>query len=97
MRRIFGLLSILSAGLGLFLLLSGSDGSSGTGAAAMQSAPVAYGGWAAGLCMGLCLAWLSGVNWSELPQRVYGWLRVQGRRVAWMLLAGAFLGVLIYF
>ena len=98
MRRIIGLLAIMAAGLGLLLLIAGPQGpAADAGGRALQSAPVAYGGWAAGLCMGLCLAWLAGVDWSDLPTRFYAWLRVQGRRLALVGLCGVFVGIFLYF
>jgi hypothetical protein len=98
MRRIFGLLAIMAAGLGLLLLLAGPQGATDDASAqALQSAPVAYSGWAAGLCMGLCLAWLANVEWADLPQRFAAWLRVQSRRLALVGLAGLFVSIFLYF
>ena len=60
MHRFFGLMALMAAGLGLYLLL-GPDGvePKGQAAQALDNAPVSYGVWAAGLLMGLTLAWLA--------------------------------------
>ena len=98
MRRIFGFLAIMAGGLGLLLLFAGHDGAATSASAqALQSAPVAYSGWAAGLCMGLCLAWLAGIEWAGLPARIFAWVCVQGRRLALLTVAGLLVGVVLYF
>jgi hypothetical protein len=96
-RRIFGLLAILAGMFGALLLLTSPESAVKTANAATQTNPVAYSGWAAGLCMGLCLAWLAGVEWAGLPARSFMWLRTQGRRVMMVTLAGLLVGVVLYF
>ena len=71
MHRFFGLLALAAAGLGIFLLFGPEPEPNGSGAQALQQAPVAYSGWALGLVMGLMLAWLAGVDWS-LPAGTRG-------------------------
>ncbi len=71
MRRIFGFLAILAGVFGALLLLDQPRGAVRPPMRqALQTTPVAYSGWAAGLCMGLCLAWLAGIEWAGLPARV---------------------------
>jgi len=97
MHRFFGLLALAAAGLGLYLLLGPEVGPAGTGAQALEGAPVAHGGWALGLMMGLMLAWLAGVDWTTLPVRVVGWVRLQRRRLWLAMLGGVFAGILLLF
>jgi hypothetical protein len=63
----------------------------------LESAPIAYGGWALGLIMGLALAWLAGVDWSNLPARVVMWVRLQRRRLWLALLGSVFASILLLF
>ncbi len=97
MHRLFGLLAMTAAGLGLFLLLGPEAGPAGTGAQAADNAPIAYSVWAMGLLMGLTLAWLAGVEWSTLPERLGLWLRLQRRRLGWAVLGGACAAILLLF
>lgn len=89
MHRLFGLLAMTAAGFGLFLLLGPDTEPASTGAKAADNAPIAYSVWALGLLMGLTLAWLAGVEWSTLPERVGDWVRLQRRRVGWVVVGGA--------
>jgi hypothetical protein len=98
MHRFFGLMALAAAGLGLYLLL-GPDGvePKGQAAQALDNAPVSYGVWAAGLLMGLTLAWLARVEWSTLPVRATQWVKLQRRRVGWALFGGLFAAILLLF
>ena len=95
MHRLFGLLALTAAGLGLFLLLGPDTEIKSTSAQAADNAPVAYGVWAIGLLMGLTLAWLAGVEWSTLPTRAGLWLRLQRKRLGWAVLGGACAAILL--
>jgi hypothetical protein len=97
MRRIFLWLSLMAVGLALLLLASPDGPSTSAGTQVLQGAPVAYGGWAAGLFMGLCLAWLASIDWGGLPTRVLAWFGLQGRRAMMMAVAGLLFGILLYF
>jgi hypothetical protein len=97
MHRLFGLLAMTAAGLGLFLLLGPDAEPTSATSQAADHAPIAYSVWAMGLLMGLALAWLAGVEWSTLPQRVGDWLRLQRRRLAWVMLGGACAAFLLLF
>ena len=94
MHRFFGFLALTAVALGLFLLLPDGESSSSS-APALQSAPVAYSGWAAGLIMGLALAWLAGVDWANLPERFAAWLGLQRRRLGWAVFGGLFAAILL--
>ena len=97
MHRLFGYLAVMAAGLGLFLLF-GPDAEPRAGAMqALESAPVAYSGWALGLVMGLAMAWLAGVDWSNLPTRVVTWIRLQRRRLWLAVLGSVFASILLLF
>jgi len=97
MHRLFGLLAVAAAALGLFLLFAPVPETGGAGAPPLNAAPVAYGGWALGLVMGLALAWLAGVDWSTLPERAVAWFRLQRRRLWLAALGGVFAGILLLF
>jgi hypothetical protein len=97
MHRFFGLLALAAAGLGLYLLFGPEARPTSPGAPGLEQAPMAYGGWALGLMMGLMLAWLAGVDWTDLPARVVGWIRLQRRRLWLAMLGGVFAGILLLF
>jgi hypothetical protein len=97
MHRFFGLLALAAAAFGLYVLLGPDAGPTGAGASAMEHAPVAYGGWALGLIMGLMLAWLAGVDWTDLPTRLADWFRLQRRRLWLATLGGIFASILLLF
>jgi hypothetical protein len=97
MHRLFGLLALTAAGLGLYLLLGPDAEPRGAAGQALDSAPTAYGLWAAGLLMGLTLAWLAGVQWSTLPERAHLWFRLQRKRLGWALVGGFSAAILLLF
>jgi hypothetical protein len=97
MHRVFGLLALTAAGLGLFLLFGPDPGPSGDIAPTADHNPAGYGGWALGLLTGLMLAWLARIDWSSLPERIAAWLRLQRRRLALALLGGVFASILLLF
>jgi hypothetical protein len=96
MHRLFGLLAVAAAALGLFLLFAPIPETRDAGSS-LGSAPVAYGGWALGLLMGLALAWLAKIDWSTLPERAVAWVRLQRRRLWLAALGGVFAGILLLF
>jgi hypothetical protein len=96
MHRIFGLLALMAAGLGLYLLFGPDAEPRGAGTYALN-APITYSGWALGLVMGLTLAWLAGVDWSNLPARAVMWVRLQRRRLWLTVLGGVFASILLLF
>jgi hypothetical protein len=98
MHRLFGMLALSAAALGLYLLFGGVDPEpKGAGAKTLDNAPIAYGVWAMGLVMGLTLAWLAGVDWSGLPARAKVWFKLQRRRLGWAMLGGVFASILLLF
>src|SRR5262245_22854807 len=97
MHRIFGLLALMAAALGLYLLFGPDPEPKGSGMQALHNTPVAYSGWALGLVMGLTLAWLAGVDWTNLPARVVSWVRLQRRRLWLAALGSVFASILLLF
>jgi hypothetical protein len=97
MHRIFGLLALMAAGLGLYLLFGPDSEPKGSAMSNLSNAPVPYSGWALGLVMGLTLAWLAGVDWSNLPARVVTWVRLQRRRLWLAVLGSVFASILLLF
>lgn len=101
MFRVFGLLALTAVGAGLYLLFVAPDPEpAGFGVSALPSAPGGYGsysGWAVGLVMGLALAWLAGLDWANLPERLGAWFRLQRRRLGWAMLGGVLAAVLLLF
>ncbi|HWB44444.1 MAG TPA: hypothetical protein VG900_03320 [Hyphomicrobiaceae bacterium] len=95
MHRLFALLALGAAALGVWLLVGGAEPISQGGllAAAEAGSSNSYASWAIGLLMGLALAWLSSFDWSEFPE----WLRLQRRRAAWLMLGAAFASILLLF
>ena len=98
MHRIFVLLAFAAASYGFWVLFSSPEPSSlGNLARTTHSASGAYGGWALGLLMGLMLAWLTIIDWRDLPERFADWLRLQRRRLALLLIGGLCASVLLLF
>jgi len=98
MHRMFGLLALSAAGLGVWVLFGGRDPDALLeGGRALAGAPAAYSGWAVGLLMGLALALLASVDWRDFPARFGYWLRLQRRRLGLILLGGLCAGVLLLF
>jgi len=91
MQRIFGLLALSAAGLGLWVLFAVDP--LGGGARALSEAPSAYSAWALGLLMGLTLACLATKDWGKFPE----WLRLQRRRLGLLILGGVLASVLLLF
>jgi len=96
MRRLFALMAMTAAALGLYLLF-GADAEPRGAAKALENTPLAYGGWALGLVMGLALAWLASIDWFTLPVRALTWVRLQRRRLWLAILAGLCAGILVLF
>jgi hypothetical protein len=94
MRRLFGLSLLAAIALGLYLLPAGPDGEP-TGAGSRHGAPFVYSGWALGLFMGLLFAWLAGVDWRHVPERITAWARLQRHRLGWMLIGCVCTGILL--
>jgi hypothetical protein len=94
MHCLFALLALAAAALGVWVLLGGAEPSWQGGVASSAVDPDStntYVSWAVGLLMGLALAWLSTIDWSEFPE----WLRLQRRRAGWIVVGAAFAGILL--
>jgi hypothetical protein len=98
MHRMFGLLAFAAAGYGVWVLVSAPEPDAFARTARTASeAPIGYSSWALGLVMGLTLAWLGTRDWRNFPARLGMWLRLQRRRLGWVLLGCACAGVLLLF
>ena len=98
MHRIFGLLALAAAGFGVWVLFTGPEPATlDRTASAVAGSPGVYGGWAMGLLMGLVLAWLATIDWRDLPERFSGWIRLQRRRLALLIIGGLCASVLLLF
>lgn len=53
--------------------------------------------WAAGLGMGLTVAWFNRIDWAVWSQQFRAWLAVQRRRLGYIVLGVIFAGVILYF
>jgi len=94
MHRIFGLLALAAAGLGVWVLFGPTDQPAN---ATLAAPPAGYGGWALGLLMGLAIALLASIDWRDFPARFGQWLRLQRRRLGLIVLGGLCAGVLLLF
>jgi len=92
MHRIFCLLALSAAVLGLWVLFAG-PGVDALGGSALSEAPGIYSAWALGLLMGLTFAWLAAKDWGKLPE----WLRLQRRRLGLLVLGGVLASLLMLF
>ncbi len=94
MHRIFGLLALAAAALGLWVLFVGpSVNPFGGGQRTLSEEPVVYTAWAWGLLTGLTLAWLAAKDWGRFPE----WLKLQRKRAGLVLLGGLFASLFFLF
>ena len=94
MHRIFRVLALAAAALGLWVLFMGpSIDPFGGAPRVLSEAPVAYSAWAWGLLTGLLLAGLATRDWGKFPE----WLVLQRKRAGLLILGGLFASVLLLF
>ena len=55
------------------------------------------GVWLAGVITGILVAWIARIPWSEIPLRMAYWAKVQSRRLWWMTVGIACVGVLMVY
>lgn len=101
MRSALGFLSLLAFGFlsaGVLTVVSTGSGSLAalTGSPA-DGAGVDLASLLIGLVLGFVLSSLARVSWAELPGRFAGWLIHHERSFYRLVLAGLFLGILIYY
>jgi hypothetical protein len=89
MHRLLGFVALASAGVALAVLLGGPAVGPLSGGK-LQETPSHYRAWAAGVLMGLALAWLARLDWKKIE----GWWRLQRRRLG-LLAAGSALAALL--
>jgi hypothetical protein len=94
MQRLFGLLALTAAALGLWVLLVGPGiDPFGGGKRTLSEEPGAYTAWALGLLMGLALASLAATDWAKVP----AWLRLQWKRIGLIVLGGLLASLMLLF
>jgi hypothetical protein len=89
MHRLFGFLSLASAGVALSVFVAGPAIGPLSGDR-LRETPSHYRAWAAGVLMGLALAWLASLDWKKIA----GWWGLQRRRLG-LLAAGSALAALV--
>jgi hypothetical protein len=94
MHRIFRLLALAAAALGLWVLFVGpSVDPFGGSPRVLSEEPVAYTAWAWGILLGLGLGVLATGNWGKFPE----WLTLQRKRAGLLILGGLFASVFLLF
>lgn len=87
--------------LGLMIAAIGVIGATGDGSVSSRlSAPSPYLDYVSvviGLGVGLVIAVLGQISWSELPHRAAQWIMVHGRRLRLVAWGALFAAVLLYF
>jgi len=84
MHRLFAFVALASAGVALSVLLAGPALGPLSGGR-LQETPSHYRAWAAGVLMGLALAWLARLDW----RKIEGWWGLQRRRLGLLAVGGA--------
>jgi hypothetical protein len=91
MHRLFGFLALAAVGVALTVLLAGpAVGPIAASRLRLPDPPSHYRAWAAGVLLGLALAWLAGLDW----KRIDAWWGVQRRRLG-LLAVGGLLAALV--
>ena len=97
MHRIFLILALGAACFGVWVLFTSPDPATIEGVMAATEPGWKHTEWAVGLLMGMVMAWLASVNWRGFPERLGGWIKLQRRRLALLIIGGACAGVLLLF
>jgi hypothetical protein len=84
------------AGCGLFWLW-GPSGAEPSPPPAGISSGGSLIGLLMGLLLGLVMAWLYGIEWSTVPERLSVWGKLQRRRLGWAMLGSICAAILLYF
>ena len=96
MSRIGKWSALALAGCGLFWLWSPSGAELSPPQAAISSGGSLIGPMM-GLLLGLAMAWLYGIEWSTVPERLSVWAKLQRRRFGWAVLGSISAAILLYF
>jgi len=99
MRAVLSFFSMLALGLMVAAIIMIGVTGVGNGPARLPSAGpfLDYVSVVIGLGIGLVIAVLGQITWSELPHRAAQWLRVHARRLRLLAWAVLFIAVLLYF
>lgn len=101
MRFILGFLSMLAVGLvaavGVVVGMSGSPVPTALSANGGDAFRLDYPSLILGLALGLIIATLSWVSWSELPRRFVSWVLFNERYMFRYVAAGLCLAVLLFY
>ena len=99
MRAVLGFFSMLALGLMMAAILAiGVTGGANSPARPAASGPyLDYVSVLIGLGIGLVIAVLGQISWSELPHRTAEWLFAHARRLRLLGWAAVFAAVLLYF
>jgi Na+-driven multidrug efflux pump len=99
MRAVFSFFSMLALGLMIaaIIMLGATGGANGPARFGMASPYLDYMSVVIGLGVGLVIATIAMIPWSELPQRLAGVLIAHWRRLRLLGLGAVFAAVLFYF
>jgi hypothetical protein len=61
------------------------------------STSLSKGVWLAGVITGILVAWIARIPWAEIPLRMAYWAKVQSRRLWWITVGIACVGVLMVY
>ncbi len=99
MRAVFGFFSMLALGLMIaaIIVVGATDATNSTIRLPASGVYLDYASVVIGLGMGLVIAILGQISWSELPRRAAQWVISHGRKLRLLAWAGLFVAVLLYF
>ena len=103
MRSAIGFLSLLAFGVlaaGVLMVISSGTSSDFSFDAVLGSGHtggVHLGSLLMGLVLGAVLSALARVSWTELPRRFIGWMLTHERGFYRLVIAAAFVGVLVFY
>lgn len=102
MRSAIGFLSLLAFGflaVGMLTVIGSAPGSEFNLDTAVGANPagIHLGSLLIGLVLGIVVSALARVSWTELPRRFVSWMLEHERGFYRIVLAAAFIGILIYY
>ncbi len=99
MRAVLSFFSMLALGLMItaIVIIGATGGANGPTRLPMSGPYLDYVSVVIGLGVGLVIAVLGQISWSELPHRAVQWVLAHGRRLRLLGWAALFVAVLLYF
>jgi Na+-driven multidrug efflux pump len=99
MRAVLSFFSMLALGLMIaaIVVIGATGGASGPGRLPISGPYLDYVSVVIGLGVGLVIAVLGQISWSELPHRAAQWVLAHGRRLRLLAWGALFVAVLLYF